>query len=345
MQATAEPPATDLEPVAAPVRRARPRRTLVALLASAGVLLVVLLSTLLLGPPSLGVPALSALGGLPSALLVAMAALLAVVGVVLRNGRRPGDSTDALVEQLSDPEAWMPGESPRLAGAANEEADDEPAGESVAQSAAQPAHPAEASDKASTTRTLEFQVRCLEATLAEHDDLLQEALTAAADRVEEARDAERQRVRHVLSAIRDAVADQRGEVALSRVESALDRLGHEAAVARPLLSVAGSSPLAFAPPRSFQTSAGAAHAPTPADAPRPTQVASVAAAAPAETPAETPADGVLVAEGAVDADAHPASAAPPPAVASSPPKVLPVPAPVVAAGPQRRRRGLRRSAA
>lgn len=143
---------------------------------------------------------------------------------------------------------------------------------------------------------------------------------------------EQQRVRSVLAAIRAAVADQSGEVAVNRFETALDRLGREPGVARPLLSASSHLPFSFAPPRSFCV---------PADPPP-----AAGEAAAADDPLGAAVAEEAPAEASVDGAALPAAVAPssPDAVAAPAPlKVLPVPAPPAPAVPPRRRRGLRRS--
>ncbi len=324
MQATAAPPAPDLEPVAAP---RRPSAALVALAVSVALLLVVLTAARYLSLPSLALP-----GGLSLAALVAAAMLLAVLAprVVHRTGRlsRPtGVEAGGLAGPtlLADPSA----EPARPA-----DLDTDELGESAwAADREVPGEPApRAESEAHSERTLEFQVRCLEATLAEHDDLLRGALGAAAERVEEARSMEQQRVRSVLAAIRAAVADQSGEVAVNRFETALDRLGREPGVARPLLSASSHLPFSFAAPRSFCV---------PADPPP-----AAGEAAAADDPLGAAVAEEAPAEASVDGAALPAAVAPssPDAVAAPAPlKVLPVPAPPAPAVPPRRRRGLRRS--
>lgn len=365
MQAIAAPPEPDLEPVAdtpRPSDSRRPAAPLLALAAAVAVLLVTLTATRLFGLPSLSLPDAGLLRGLVLGVLVAVIGSFAVLltPVAARTGGRPALlRLDALRNVDVPREPALPADRSAVptppadadvpaepAPEADADVPAEPAPVADADVPTEPADPAALDDEAQTdaevrtdaelARKLEFQVRCLEATLSEHDELLREALDAAAGRLEEPTVLEQQRVRSVLSAIRGAVADQRGDVAVARVEAALDRLGRPPRVARPLLSPSGHLPLTFAAPRPFALPG----APTPA-----------AAAAPATTdpaPDQAPAGASAVeapADSTSDAAADPAvvGAAPEPAAPLAPVKVLPVPAPLVPATAQRRRRGLRRS--
>lgn len=353
MQAIAAPPEPDLEPVAdtpRPSDSRRPAAPLLALAAAVAVLLVTLTATRLFGLPSLSLPDAGLLRGLVLGVLVAVIGSFAVLltPVAARTGGRPALlRLDALRNVDVPREPALPADSSAVpTPPADADVPAEPAPVADADVPTEPADPAALDDEAQTdaevrtdaelARKLEFQVRCLEATLSEHDELLREALDAAAGRLEEPTVLEQQRVRSVLSAIRGAVADQRGDVAVARVEAALDRLGRPPRVARPLLSPSGHLPLTFAAPRPFALPG----APTPA-----------AAAAPATTdpaPDQAPAGASAVeapADSTSDAAADPAvvGAAPEPAAPLAPVKVLPVPAPLVPATAQRRRRGLRRS--
>lgn len=336
MQATAAPPAPDLEPEAA---TGRPRTALVALAAVAVLLLAVSAMARLLGPPL--------------AALVTLAMLLAVVGagVALRAGR-PGladvDAADTSLEPAypAHLDAAPPVEADEpsdLPGAAYVEPVQRalPEEEAPAESACS----GDGRDGAPSARALAHQVRCLETTLAEQDVQLQEALTAVADRVQEARRQEQQRVRLVVSALRDAVAFQPGEVALHRVETALDRIGRAPTVERPLLSDSGGTAPLFAAPRSPQAVVAGAAATGVAEAPAAAVTGHPGdAAAPVATATDATAHEATAGAVADPADRSADAAAVPPAP-PAPVKVLPVPAPAMPSTPPRKRRGLRRSLA
>ena len=163
-------------------------------------------------------------------------------------------------------------------------------------------------------RALLLQVRSLEATLAEEDQRLDGVRRDAFSRAEEQVRREQSRVRVTLRVMRDVVAGQPGDVAVGRIEAALDRLGADPGFARPLLSSGPPTAWAvtFAPTLALAVPA--------ASGPAPAGVHVLADAGPADAVADTVA-----------------------ATPTEPARVLPVPPPPTPAAPTRRGRRLRRS--
>lgn len=235
-----------------------------------------------------------------------LAGLLAVVA--LRAPLRRPAAADAGELQDEGPAAWEPEAiEPKAITAGTHAAG---RGDVPAEQAPPVPGPTEAGI---SPQALLLQVRSLEATLAEEDLRLGRVRREAAQDAEDQFQREQRRVRVTMRVMRALVADQTGDAAVARMETALDRLATDPGFARPQLS----------PPASGTWAVGFA-APVP--------LAAMILPGPPTAPTEPDA----LPEAVPDAAA--------PAEPAGPARVLPVPPPPAPLAPARKGRRARRAA-
>lgn len=257
-----------------------------------------------------------------------LAGLLAVVA--LRAPLRRPAAADTAELQDEDPAAWEPEAiEPKaiVAGTHAAGRGGEPSDE---------ASPVPGPSEAGISpQALLLQVRSLEATLAEEDLRLGRVRREAAKDAEDQVNREQRRVRVTMRVMRALVADQTGDAAVARMETALDRLATDSRFARPQLSppASGTWPVAFAPPVPLAslTVPAVAAATGPADVVDPASAVTVGPAG---------GDGALTAPTELDDVPEPAAPTEPAGLA----RVLPVPPPPAPLVPARKGRRARRAA-
>jgi hypothetical protein len=153
-------------------------------------------------------------------------------------GERQDEDAAAWDPEAIEPKATVAGAHTVVSPGASS---DEPAATAAPAGPAQP----EISPQA-----LLMQVRSLEATLAEEDLRLGRVRREAAKEADDQVRREQRRVRVTMRVMRELVADQSGDAAVARMETALDRLATDTRFARPQLPPvgAGTWPVAFAAP-------------------------------------------------------------------------------------------------